>query len=293
MTDTLPKFSLLSDRLVDPLIIDVLRHVDSASREMGIDYFVGGALARDLILLHVFGRDTGRATRDVDLGICIDDWGELDSLKERLLHSGKFSEQPGITHRLFYRPQQAPFGLPLDLLPFGGVERADTTIAWPPGMEIVMNVVGFSEAHAAALQVEVAAGFAVPVTSLPALAVLKLIAWRDRYLVTNKDAIDFLLVARHYHDAGNSDRLYEMESALLQEAGFDPELAGVMLLGKDAAAICLASTARQVTVILAEDQWRQRLIDQLLRVTILSGDDTTGPRLAGYLDAFRRGFVSL
>lgn len=290
MTDTLPTLSARPDRPVDPLLIDILRRVDEIAREQGIDYFVGGALARDLILLHVFGKDTGRATRDVDLGICIDDWGKLDSLKASLIQSGSFTEQPKFAHRLIYRATDTSFGIPLDLLPFGGVESADATIAWPPGMDIVMNVAGFSEAHTSALMVEVAEALVVPVTSLPSLAVLKLIAWRDRHLETTKDASDFLLIARHYHDAGNADRLYETESALLQATDFDPEMAGAMLLGKDAKAICLAGTAQYIETILTNSQLRQRLIDQILRAMLSSGDAASSSRVERYLDAFHNGF---
>lgn len=88
MTNTLPKLSARTDRPVEPRILDILRRVDAAARQQRIDYFVGGALARDLILLHVFGKDTGRAMRDVDLGICIDDWARLDSLKGMLIQGG-------------------------------------------------------------------------------------------------------------------------------------------------------------------------------------------------------------
>lgn len=282
--------STCPDRPVDSLIIDILRRVDVVAREQGIDYFVGGALARDLILLHVFGKDTGRATRDVDLGICIDDWGKLDSLKASLISGGNFTEQPKFAHRLIYRATDTSFGIPLDLLPFGGVERSDATIAWPPGMDIVMNVAGFSEARTSALMVEVAEGVVVPVTSLPSLAVLKLIAWRDRHLETAKDATDFLLIARNYHDAGNTDRLYETESALLQATDFDPDMAGAMLLGKDAAAICLSSTAQSIETILTGSQLRQHLIDQILRATLSSGDDDSSSRVERTLEAFQRGF---
>lgn len=292
MINTLLKLSARPDRPIDPLLIDILRRVDAVAREQGIDYFVGGALARDLILLHVFGKVTGRATRDVDLGICIDDWGKLDSLKASLIQSGKFTEQPMLAHRLIYRPREDAFGIPLDLLPFGGVESADATIAWPLGMDIVMNVAGFSEAHTSALMVEVVEGVVVPVTSLPSLAVLKLIAWCDRHLETTKDATDFLLIARHYHDTGNADRLYETESALLQATDFDPEMAGAMLLGKDAAAICLASTAESIETILTSPQLRQRLIDQILRATLSSGDDAGSSRVERYIDAFHSGFRS-
>jgi predicted nucleotidyltransferase len=237
MADTLPKISVRPDRPVAPSLLEILRRVDAAAREQGIEYFVGGALARDLILLHVFGKDTGRATRDVDLGICIDNWVKLDTLKVTLIQDGSFTIQPKLAHRLIYQPVEDCFPIPLDLLPFGEIESIDGTIAWPPGMEIVMNVAGFSEARASALLVELAEGLVAPVASLPSLAMLKLIAWRERHLQSQKDATDFLLIARHYADAGNYHRLYETEAALLQAANFDPELAGAALLGKDAAAV--------------------------------------------------------
>lgn len=113
MTDTSPKLSVPPDRPVDPLLLDILRRVDAVAREQDIDYFIGGALARDLILQHVFGKDTGRATRDVDFGICIDDWGKLDSLKASLIQGGNFSEQPKFAHRLIYLPREDAFGIPL------------------------------------------------------------------------------------------------------------------------------------------------------------------------------------
>ncbi len=111
-------------------------------------------------------------------------------------------------------------------------------------MDVVMNVAGFSGARTSALMIQIAADLVVPVASLPSLAVLKLIAWHDRHRETPKDATDFLLIARHYADAGNLDRLYETESHLLQATNFDPELAGAMLLGKDAAAVCSTNKLR-------------------------------------------------
>lgn len=129
MTITSQPLIVRPDRPVDSLLLDMLRRADNAARELGIDYFVGGALARDLILQHVFGKNTGRATRDVDLGICIDNWGRLDALRAHLIQGGNFVAQANIAHRLIYRPPEYTFGIPLDLLPFGGIERPDGTIA--------------------------------------------------------------------------------------------------------------------------------------------------------------------
>ncbi len=293
MNDISPKLTVRSDRPVDALLVGILRAVEAATRELCIDYFVGGATARDLILTHVFGKDTGRATRDVDLGIGIDDWERLGLLKEGLVRGGGFIENPKLPARLIYRAKEDALGIPVDLLPFGGVQGADATIAWPPDMDVVMNVAGFREASSSALSVEVSAGLLVPVASLPSLAVLKLLAWRDRHLETAKDATDFLLIARHYHAAGQTDRLYETETALLQATDFDPELAGAMLLGKDASEVCLSATAKIIEIIeiiLTDPRLRQRLSDQILGARLSSGDTAGAVRIEGLLGAFRSGF---
>lgn len=153
-----------------------------------------------------------------------------------------------------------------------------------------MNVSGFAEARASVLMVEIADSFVVPVTSLPSLAVLKLIAWRDRRRETSKDATDFLLIARHYADAGNLDRLYEAESALLRAADFDPDLAGAMLLGKDAAAVCLHSTATAVAGIFSDASLKGGLINQLLQTTLSTGEEATISRVEQFIEAFVDGF---
>ena len=71
---------------------------------------------------------------------------------------------------------------------------------------------------------------------------LKLLAWHDRGLDDARDAIDLVTLCRHYADAGNLDRLYAEALPALQAVGFDIELAGAWLLGKD-----LATTASQQT----------------------------------------------
>jgi predicted nucleotidyltransferase len=276
-------------RPLDPLLLDILRRIDVATRALGIDYFIVGALARDLILLHVYGKDTGRATRDVDIGIAINDWQKLAQLRANLVESGHFVAQAKVAHRLYYLSPASGLGIPLDLLPFGALEGANATIAWPPDWAIVMNESGFSQAYATRLSLQAANGLRLPVAALPALAVLKLLAWQDRHLQSAKDASDFLLILRLYHDAGNLDRLYEIEPALLQACAFDPEQAGAMLLGKDALVICNHTTADVVRSILADGVLRQRLQDQMNRAMAMGCGAGTLDAVR-FLDAFAVGF---
>ena len=70
--------------------------------------------------------------------------------------------------------------------------------------------------------------------------------WRTN----NKDAADLHRLLTTYADAGNFDRLYDQESALLEAVEFDLELAGAELLGRDVARICPAPTLEQARALL-------------------------------------------
>jgi len=66
--------SIRSDRPIDPLVIAILRDVQTLLNEMRFSYFVCGAVARDILLRHVHGIETGIATADVDFGVAVETW---------------------------------------------------------------------------------------------------------------------------------------------------------------------------------------------------------------------------
>ena len=188
--------------------------------------------------MNVYGLRPGRATRDIDFGIAVAGWDEFLGLKERMIETREFAGDSKAQQRLVYTDRAAGFSIPVDLIPFRGVASANQLIAWPPGRDVVFNVAGFEEAWASSLPVAVEEGFIVRVASVPGLTLLKLIAWADRRVQNNKDAADLYRLLTTYQDAGNFDRLYDQESALLEAVAFDLELAGAELLGRDVARIC-------------------------------------------------------
>jgi predicted nucleotidyltransferase len=98
-----------------------------------------------------------------------------------------------------------------------------------------MSVAGLTEALATAVDVALPGGASIDVASLPALALLKVWAWKDRmYSAPGKDASDIWMFLRHYANAGNEDRLYGEEGEALAAHAFDLDKAGAWLLGKDA-----------------------------------------------------------
>lgn len=178
----------LSDRaLLKPLarLLSAVREAAGATPVLLV-----GAAARDLLLVHVHRVDVQRATEDTDVALAAPDWDAFLHVREVLLESGGFKPDPRRVHRLWFGDQR------VDLIPFGGVERVDRSIAWPPDGAEVMNVSGFAEALATAASVSLPGDLSFAVASLPALAVLKVWAWKDRkYTERGKDAAGPLAAA--------------------------------------------------------------------------------------------------
>jgi predicted nucleotidyltransferase len=196
---------------------------DAKSALPGLEPLIVGALARDLWLHYAHGIAIERVTEDVDFALAVD-WPGFSRARDVLVASGLFEPARRATHKL----RHPRLGW-LDLIPFGAVERADGTIAWPPSGDEVMVVLGYGEAHAAAIETALPHDQRVRIVSLPMLAILKVLAWKDRHRRTQgKDAIDLALIMRRYLEAGNLDRLYS-EFAYVFDEHFDFEPAGAWL----------------------------------------------------------------
>jgi predicted nucleotidyltransferase len=130
----------------------------------------------------------------------------------------------------------------------------------------------------------------IPIASLPGLALLKLLAWQDRGLDDARDAIDLATLCRHYAEAGNLDRVYDEALLALASVGFDIELAGAWLLGKDTAVTASPQTRVQLRALLSDARVLERLVSDMakgLRRSTQAVHDATQ-----LLDQFARGFFS-
>lgn len=248
------------DKPLPGTLLALIRTLDEVAQGLAIRYFVIGATARDILMEHVHGLETGRATRDVDFAVAVSSWDEFDRLKARLTATGQFFAS-ATTHRLRFGKEQGAY--PLDLVPFDGVEQ-DGEIAWPPNGDFVMNVAGYADAYGSALDIEIEPGFQVKIVSLPAMAVLKVLAWNDR-LDRDKHPADVLLILRSYHQAGQEERLYDEAIDLLERYAYDVELAGAALLGRDASRDIIQDARLQVRHVLANDRTADKFIAQMMR----------------------------
>jgi predicted nucleotidyltransferase len=271
---------------IDPVVLEAIRKIDEIARRHETAYFLAGATAREIMLRHVFGRPPGRRTLDVDLGIAVRDWDHFKLLKAALVEQAGFQPHARMVQRISYPSKPAVI---VDLIPFGGVETAERTIAWPPEEDIVMRVTGFSDGLESAVPVRLDQHLIIPVVSLPVLLVLKLFAWRDRKHEM-RDAPDIYTLLRQYGDAGNEDRLFGEDMNVLEAEGYDFELAGARLIAHDAARVVSADTQKRLREILESDALMEELTNQII-VSSLRNDPEHVRRCEMLIRNLREGFL--
>ncbi|MDN7931532.1 nucleotidyl transferase AbiEii/AbiGii toxin family protein [Burkholderia metallica] len=294
MTDTSPTRPLEVDarRPLAPAAIALLQSVCSTCARLDAAFVVAGATARDILMWHVHGIQPVRATRDVDIAVCAVSWPFHARLIDALVATGQFSRAPKQQQTLLFDSGTHGFRTGLDLVPFGPLETPPGEIAWPPGGEFVLNVLGFQEAVDTAQPVSIDAHTVVPVASLPALALLKLLAWKDRRARQNSDAYDLLFLLTHFHDAGNRERIWDVAPDLLEMHAFQPALAAAALLARDAQRIALPHTRDAIRALLSDEATYAALGQDLLAraFALLPGEFSDDADR--YLDAFRTAFLA-
>lgn len=232
-------------------LAQVVQALERVSRTMAIDAFLMGAAARDLLLVHTGMASGLRATEDVDFGVMVQDWAAFERMRAALIKSGQFVARPGpATHRLRHGN-----GLPLDIVPFGGVERADRTLAWPPGNGEIFDCFGMREALLDCVMVRLPGSTQVRTASIPAQALLKLAAWSDRkHTHPGRDAGDlFLLCRKHLDFQGNIERAASGHKDLFDRDPYDHEETSVRLLARDLAGrLDAAGLQRVIDLVVGE-----------------------------------------
>ena len=268
---------------------DLFRALARAASDEGLEFFVVGAIARDMLTVLAHDIRVKRATEDVDCGIRVRNWEEYARLREVLVRTGEFIQDAKQRQRLIYQER-----IKVDLIPFGAIEDEERKILWSPEMDFEMNALGFNEAYADSVTVKVAEDVELRTASLAGLSLMKLVAWKDRRHRYRKDAQDLGYVMSVYLDAGNQERVYEEggDAIDLLDDDFDYEQAGARLLGRDVGRILTDRSRTVVEEILKRPMGAQHE-HPLVEDMIAGGENFRGDfeRALSMLENFKRGVL--
>lgn len=182
-------------------LLEMLEVFGKVAGSLGIDFFLVGALARDLRLYENSNLASKRMTKDVDIAILLASEDQFYEVKEALLATGDFVAHEREAIKLLYRQ-----AIEVDLLPFGEIENLDRETRIEKPRPFIMDVPGFREVLPATEQVKVE-GLTIRVCSLEGIVLLKIIANADNPSRT-KDIADIEHIVNVYFEL-NDERIYQ------------------------------------------------------------------------------------
>lgn len=191
---------MISNNMKGEDLKEVFDDLEEGFQHTGIDFYLIGALARDTWYQKA-AKDL-RTTQDADFAIFVSTAEEYEQIKNYLIAEKGFTPFKGNAYILF-----APNKVQVDILPFGSIE-IDGTVAMAGGGLTQISVNGFMEVYSKGTEkTEISTGHHFKVATLPAIVMLKLIAFDDRPEQRIKDAGDVGNILRHFFDL-QTDLIY-------------------------------------------------------------------------------------
>lgn len=268
------RYKISSEKFSHPLLKPILQDLSDLFTKTGIKFFVIGAMARDLVM-EIHNEEGGRLTHDLDIAIAISDWEQFKKIESQLISTGKFSKDLKQKQRFYYEDKYM-----LDIVPFGDIMKHPDKIFWPPEEEFAMTVLGFNEVHEHSMEVTIDESLTIQVASLAGIFILKLIAWRDRNLKTNKDAEDIGFILTNYLNI-HLERATDYYEEIYTD-NFTILRGSAILLGKDLKEILPTDSVARIELIAQlEDQLKlseeSRFLNQILETNkFFKFDDLKG-----------------
>ena len=199
--------------------------LEEAFSALDIDFYLIGALARDTWYAELNKRS--RATKDVDFAVLIGSQKDYDAVKEYLAEHKNFI---AIKNNSFV--MKSPDGVEADILPFGGIEIDQKVQLTGTGLTNI-KVNGFLEVYQAGTEeMKMATGHTFKVATLPAIVLLKLIAYDDRPEMRFKDARDIVNIIDHYFDL-QAELIYEHHSDIFEGEEMSGGEIAALVIGRE------------------------------------------------------------
>jgi len=184
--------------IFDPLLLELFAEVDAVLKNFNLDYFLTGAIARDIQLLSNPSYATRRKTNDIDIAVLIDSENIYHDITAALIATGNFEASDHNPIKLIYNKS-----IELDLLPFGAIENEERILHLNKGV-VSLDMNGFKEVYPFIQTHLIGANLELKVCSLEGLILLKLISNHDNPSRT-KDITDIEHLITVYFDLNSED----------------------------------------------------------------------------------------
>ena len=204
---------------------ELLHVVERVFIRCDVDFYLLGAIARDT--WYAKEQIETRATRDVDFAVYISETRKYAEVLDELINNHGFSEIKDVPFRL-----QTPFTFTIDIIPFGEIS-IDEAVFPDENWDRPIFVNGFEEIfRKATIQViDEDDELEFKVATLPAILLLKLIAYDDRPEKRTQDSQDIAQIIENYFEV-EKEMIWEEHHDLFDEDSGLIEI-GARVIGRE------------------------------------------------------------
>lgn len=255
---------------------ELLQVVEKVFIQCDVEFYLIGAIARDT--WYAKEQIASPATRDVDFAVYISKKSKYAEVLEELISNHEFNEIKDVPFRL-----QTPFTFNIDIIPFGEISIDDAVIpdeSWD--RPIFVN--GFEEIfRKATIQVkDENDDLEFKVATLPAILLLKLIAYDDRPEKRTQDPQDIVQIIENYFEV-EKEMIWEEHHDLFDE---DTDLIeiGARVIGREISEILSENRTlkeRVLNILSLEDRVQKNMAEAMLH------DDLTLEKVEGWLSLIK------
>ena len=211
-----------------PHISEMLTALEKGLHKYGIDFYLVGAVARDVWMTAINDIPPSRVTGDIDFAVFINDKNTYADLREYLMNVEGFIPYKGNGFVLKWKNI-----IQIDLMPFGEIEAKPSNITVEGTGLTSLNMPGFKEIYDSGLpEAELEEKHRFKFCTLPGIVLLKLLAFQERPEIRRDDIKDISKILKHFFDM-YADEIYEKHNDLFGDKDINLNWIAARVLGRD------------------------------------------------------------
>lgn len=211
-----------------PEITTILFALERGFKIFNIDFYLVGAVARDVWMSGINKIAPRRTTGDIDFAVLINDKGTYEALKEYLVNTEGFHPYKSNSFVLIWKDKTE-----VDLLPFGAIEnQGGRVIADGLGLTNI-SLQGFTEVYEEGLpELDLEGEHQFKFCTLPGIVLLKMIAWEDRPEKRRDDIKDISDILNHFFNMYDNE-IWENHHDLFGQDDADLKNIAARVMGRE------------------------------------------------------------
>ena len=231
----------------------IFKSLERGLKKYEIDFYIIGAIAKDIWLEGIYNKKTGRVTRDIDLGVLVKNKEKFDLLKQYLINKENFRDSKDNPFVLISNNNYQ-----IDIIPFGEIEKEKLKLLKGTTFSS-LNSEGLHDIYKSGVpEVRIGKTNRYKVCPLPGLVILKLISWNDRPELRIEDLQDVSIIITHYFEI-NDERIFNNHNELFEDGKGLNDI-GARVLGRDMAKILIDNPGlnKKIKKILSKNTENQK-----------------------------------